>query len=142
MRVYELLHGKGADVVTVRPDTTVAAALLLLKERNLGAVVVSPDGAAVTGILSERDVVRRLADGVDFLDGPVADIMTTDVQTCDAHDSVESLMTTMTQLRIRHLPVVDDQGGLAGITSIGDVVKSTITQLEFERDQLEGYVSR
>ena len=96
----------------------------------------------MTGILSERDVVRRLADGVDFLDGPVADIMTADVQTCDAHDSVESLMTTMTQRRIRHLPVVDDQGSLAGIISIGDVVKSTITQLEFERDQLEGYVSR
>jgi len=142
MRVYELLHGKGADVVTVRPDTTVAAALLLLKERNLGAVVVSPDGVAVIGILSERDVVRRLADGVDFLDGPVAKIMTDEVLTCEPHDTVESLMTTMTQRRIRHLPVVDDEGSLAGIISIGDVVKSTITQLQFERDQLEGYVSR
>jgi len=142
MRVYELLHGKGADVVTVRPDTTVTEALLLLRDRNLGAVVVSPDGRAVTGILSERDVVRRLAEGVDFLDQPVADIMTVEVETCAAHDSVESLMSTMTERRIRHLPVVDEQGSLAGIISIGDVVKSTITQLEFERDQLEGYVSR
>lgn len=142
MRVSELLHGKGADVVTVRPDTTVAQALLLLKERNLGAVVVSPDGQTVAGILSERDVVRRLADGVDFLDASVVDIMTVEVLTCDARDSVESLMATMTQRRIRHLPVVDDHGRLAGIISIGDVVKSTITQLEFERDQLEGYVSR
>jgi len=142
MRVYELLHGKGADVVTVRPETTVAEALLLLKERNLGAVVVSPDGVAVDGILSERDVVRRLAGGVGFLERPVSEIMTVEVQTCEAHDSVESLMATMTRLRIRHLPVVDDHGSLAGIISIGDVVKSTITQLEFERDQLEGYVSR
>ena len=142
MRVYELLRGKGADVVTVHPDTTVADALLLLKERNLGAVVVSPDGSAVVGILSERDVVRRLAGGVGFLGRPVSEIMTVEVQTCEAHDSVESLMATMTKLRIRHLPVVDDHGSLAGIISIGDVVKSTITQLQFERDQLEGYVSR
>ena len=142
MRVYELLHGKGADVVTVRPETPVAEALLLLKERNLGAVVVSPDGVAVAGILSERDVVRRLAGGVGFLGRPVSEIMTVEVQTCEAHDSVESLMATMTKLRIRHLPVVDDHGSLAGIVSIGDVVKSTITQLQFERDQLEGYVTR
>ena len=142
MRVYELLHGKGAEVVTVRPDTTVAEALVLLKERNLGAVVVSPDGGAVIGILSERDVVRRLADGADFLQRPVSELMTVEVHTCEPHDSVESLMATMTQLRIRHLPVVDDHGSLAGIVSIGDVVKSTITQLQFERDQLEGYVTR
>ena len=95
----------------------------------------------MAGIVTERDIVRRLTDGTDFLDGPVSEVMTAEVLTCQAKDSVQSLMATMTERRIRHLPVVDDRGGLAGIVSIGDVVKSHITQLEFERDQLEGYVS-
>ncbi len=141
MRIYELLRGKGFHVITVRPNTPVTEALSLLKEYNLGAVVVSADGRQIAGILTERDIVRRLADGPDFLDSPVSDLMTSAVHTCRADDSVQSLMTTMTERRIRHLPVVDEKDGLAGIISIGDVVKSHITQLEFERDQLEGYVS-
>ena len=141
MRIYELLRSKGFDVITVRPSVPVTEVLGLLKEYNLGAVVISPDGREVAGIVTERDIVRRLSDGTDFLDGPVSEVMTAEVQTCQAKDSVQSLMATMTERRIRHLPVVDDRGGLAGIVSIGDVVKSHITQLEFERDQLEGYVS-
>ena len=86
-------------------------------------------------------MVRRLCDGPDFLNSPVSDVMTSEVLTCRPGESVQSLMSTMTEQRIRHLPVVDDHGGLAGIVSIGDVVKSHITQIEFERDQLEGYVS-
>lgn len=93
------------------------------------------------GIVSERDVVRRLATDVEVLTARVGDVMTQVVHSCRPHDSVESLMTTMTEHRIRHLPVVDDQGRLGGIVSIGDVVKSTITQLQFERDQLRDYVS-
>ena len=141
MRIYELLRNKGFDVITVRPSTAVTEVIRLLREYNLGAVVISVDGREVSGIVTERDVVRRLADSTDFLTGPVSEIMTADVHTCQAGDSVQSLMTTMTDRRIRHLPVVDDRGRLAGIVSIGDVVKSHITQLEFERDQLEGYVS-
>jgi CBS domain-containing protein len=141
MRIHELLRTKGFQVITVRPSATVLEVVELLKEYNLGAVVVSSDGRAVDGIVTERDVVRRLVDGTDFLTGPVSAIMTSDVRTCTAQDSVRSLMTTMTEQRIRHLPVVDDNGRLTGIVSIGDAVKSHITQIEFERDQLEGYVS-
>jgi CBS domain-containing protein len=141
MRIYELLRRKGFAVITVRPNTTVLEVIDLLKEYNLGSVVVSPDGRQVAGIVTERDIVRRLTDGTDFLEGPVSDIMITEVQTCTAKDSVQSLMEIMTEQRIRHLPVVDDRGALTGIVSIGDAVKSHITQLEFERDQLEGYVS-
>jgi CBS domain-containing protein len=135
MRIYELLRGKGFDVITVRPTTSVSEALALLKEYNLGAVVVSTDGKEISGIMTERDVVRRLVDGA------VSTVMTSEVLTCRPDESVQSLMNTMTEQRIRHLPVVDDFGRLAGLVSIGDVVKSHISQIEFERDQLEGYVS-
>ena len=141
MRIYELLRGKGFDVITVRPSTLVSEAISLLKKYNLGAVVVSNDGMQISGILTERDVVRQLVDGTDFLDSPVSAVMTSEVLTCRPAESVQSLMNTMTERRIRHLPVVDDSGKLAGLVSIGDVVKSHITQIEFERDQLEGYVS-
>ena len=141
MRIHQLLRTKGFHVITVRPSATVLDVVGLLEEYNLGAVVVSPDGRHVSGIVTERDIVRWLLKGTDFLDGPVSAIMTSDVQTCTAQDSVQSLMSTMTEQRIRHLPVVDDHGRLTGIVSIGDAVKSHITQIEFERDQLEGYVS-
>jgi CBS domain-containing protein len=141
VRIYELLRHKGFAVITARPTATALEVIDLLKEYNLGAVVLSPDGRQVAGIVTERDIVRKLAEGTEFLEGPVSEIMSADVQTCRAKDSVQSLMETMTERRIRHLPVVDDRGNLAGIVSIGDAVKSHITQIEFERDQLEGYVS-
>ena len=141
MRIHELLRTKGFHVITVRPSATVLEVVELLREYNLGAVVVSQDGREVSGIVTERDIVRRLLEGTDFLAGPVSAIMTSEVLTCTAQDSVRSLMTTMTEQRIRHLPVVDDHGRLTGIVSIGDAVKSHITEIEFERDQLEGYVS-
>jgi CBS domain-containing protein len=142
MRIHEILHSKGFDVITIAPEALVTDMLTLLKDNNLGAVVVSDDGRRIKGIVTERDVVRKLVDGPDFLDAPVSSIMSSDVLTCNPNDSVQSLMTTMTNRRIRHLPVVDEDGELAGIVSIGDVVKSHITQIEFERDQLEGYVRR
>jgi CBS domain-containing protein len=141
MRIHELLRTKGFHVITVRPSATVLEVVELLKEYNLGAVVVSPDGREVAGIVTERDIVRRLVEGTDFLTGPVSEIMTSEVHTCTAQDSVQSLMAVMTEQRIRHLPVVDDDGRMTGIVSIGDAVKSHITEIEFERDQLEGYVS-
>jgi CBS domain-containing protein len=141
VRIYELLRRKGFAVITARPSATVLEVIELLKEYNLGAVVLSPDGRQVAGIVTERDIVRKLTEGTEFLEGPVSEVMTADVQTCRAKDSVQSLMEIMTEQRIRHLPVVDDRGSLTGIVSIGDAVKSHITQIEFERDQLEGYVS-
>jgi CBS domain-containing protein len=141
MRISDILRAKGTQVVHLSPDASVRAAVALLREHNLGAVVVSPDGQRITGILSERDVIRRLADGADFLDEPVSAIMTADVLKTTPHDTVRTVMGQMTDRRIRHLPVVDDEGALLGIVSIGDLVKSQISELEFERDQLEGYVA-
>ncbi|HEY5821826.1 MAG TPA: CBS domain-containing protein [Propionibacteriaceae bacterium] len=141
MRIYELLRAKGGQVITVHPRTPVTDVLVTMKDYNLGSVVISTDGRQISGIVTERDVVRRLVDGPEFLTGPVSDIMTVEVYTCRPDESVGSLMATMTNRRIRHLPVVDDRGGLAGLVSIGDAVKSHITEIEFERDQLQGYVS-
>ena len=141
MRVSEILRHKGSDVIVISPSATVEDLIALLSRHNLGAVVVSDDGATVSGIVSERDVIHKLAEGMQVLSEPVSVIMSSTVQTCGEHDSVESLMGVMTERRVRHLPVVADDQQLRGIVSIGDVVKSTITQLEFERDQLQGYVT-
>lgn len=142
MRISEILRNKGRDVATIEPDAKVRGLLALLAEHNIGAVVVSSDGKAIVGIASERDVVRRLNErGADLLDAPVSDIMTVTVRTCEPGDNVEDLRATMTEHRIRHVPVVSD-GELAGIVSIGDVVKSAIAELETEREQLVDYISR
>jgi CBS domain-containing protein len=140
MRISDVLTSKPSQqVVTIGPEATVRELLGLLAEHNVGAVVVSGDGAAVEGIVSERDIVRRLHDDEAVLDGAVSAIMTSDVQTCDPHTSVDDLRVVMTERRIRHVPVVTD-GRLTGIISIGDVVKSSLDQLKFERDQLDSYV--
>lgn len=142
MRIREILRRKGDAVATVQPDATVRALLGTLAEHNIGAVVVSRDGSAIDGIVSERDVVRRLNEqGAGILDGPVAAIMTTTVRTCGLDDTVEDLRKMMTEHRFRHMPVVAD-GRLAGIVSIGDVVKSAIDELESEREALVGYIKR
>ena len=140
MRISDVLTSKpSAEVVTIGPDSTVRELLGLLAEHNVGAVVVSGDGEAVDGIVSERDIVRRLHDDESVLDGAVRAIMTSDVQTCDPHTSVDDLRVVMTEKRIRHVPVMTE-GRLTGIISIGDVVKSSLDQLKFERDQLDSYV--
>ena len=140
MRIKEVLASKPThDVVTVGPHATVRELLGLLAEHNIGALVVSGDGTTVDGIVSERDVVRRLHDDEQVLDAPVSTIMSGDVQTCEGHQTVDELMVLMTERRFRHVPVVKDDR-LAGIVSIGDVVKSRMSELEFERDQLDSYV--
>ncbi|MBA2697493.1 MAG: CBS domain-containing protein [Nocardioidaceae bacterium] len=139
MRISDVLKSKSADVVTLTPDTTVRDLIAVLAEHNIGAVIVSTDQATVAGIVSERDIVRRLSSETNVLDTAIGDIMTAQVQTAKPDDSVDDLMRIMTEHRIRHVPVVVD-GALRGIVSIGDVVKSRIGQLEFERDQLESYV--
>ena len=141
MLVADLIRRKGSSVASAPPDTTVAALLDLLAEHGIGAVVVSADGSTVTGIVSERDVVRALRrSGPALLDAPIADLMTADVVVTAPGDTVENLMRLMTERRIRHVPVVTARGELAGIISIGDVVKSRIEALEADRDQLIDYI--
>ncbi|HET7326420.1 MAG TPA: CBS domain-containing protein [Nocardioidaceae bacterium] len=140
MRIGEVLHVKGRTVVTIAPEASVRELVALLGQHNVGALVVSTDGATVAGIVSERDVVRELANGPQVLERPVRDIMTTDVHSCNPDAHVTELMHLMTEHRFRHVPVVVD-GALTGIISIGDVVKSRIGELEFERDQLSNYVA-
>jgi CBS domain-containing protein len=138
--IATVLRSKGEFVATVVPSATVQELLETLAEHRIGAVVVS-SGAGIAGIVSERDVVRRLRDdGAELLRRPVARIMTTHVVTCRRETSVEELMATMTERRIRHVPVVDDHGALVGIVSIGDLVKCRISELESERDDLVGYI--
>jgi CBS domain-containing protein len=140
MRINDVLKGKpDQTVVTIRPDALVRELLALLAEHNVGALIVSTDGTTVEGIVSERDVVRRLHADEAILDGVVSTIMTSTVETCTGTDLVDDLMQIMTDHRIRHVPVLTD-GRLTGIISIGDVVKHRIGQLEFERDQLDHYV--
>ncbi|REF01092.1 CBS domain-containing protein [Thermomonospora umbrina] len=140
MRIRDILHGKGNSVATVRPDSTVRELLGTLAELNIGAVVVSPDEAAIAGIVSERDVVRRLHErGAALLDAPVSEIMTAEVRTCGPEADVAELRKTMTEHRIRHVPVVGG-GRMVGLVSIGDVVKSAIDELETEREHLVGYL--
>ena len=141
MRIADVLSGKGAQVTTVTPHTAVSEVLRLLAEQNLGALPVL-DADRLVGIVSERDVVRRLHQrGADLLAVTVAEIMTSDVVTCDLHDGVGELAKIMTDRRVRHLPVIVD-GRLAGIVSIGDLVKARIDMLEQEREQLESYIAQ
>ena len=142
MRISDVVKSKGSQVITVRPDDTVAHLLKVLADHRIGAVVVSGDGAAVEGIVSERDVVRHLhSTGTSVVDGPVHAIMTREVVTCEPSLSVEELEASMTEHRIRHVPVVVD-GSLTAIVSIGDIVKHHMDQLRHERDQLVGYIQQ
>jgi CBS domain-containing protein len=143
MNVDGILRSKGARVVTIRPDASVADLVAGLRDAGIGAMVVSTDGRAVDGIVSERDVVRALAQhGGRVVDRPVSDLMTRNVVTCSPGDSVKQLMTEMTRRRIRHLPVVAN-GTLVGIVSIGDVVKNRLEEMETETNVLrEAYIGR
>lgn len=139
MKIEDVIRRKGTDVVTIAPSATVAELLDLLAKFNIGAVVVT-DAQAVVGIVSERDIVRRLASsGVAALNEPVSAIMTREVKTCTPSDAIEDTAHTMTYARIRHLPVISD-GQLVAIVSIGDVVKHRIDQLTDERNHLLGYL--
>ena len=142
MRVSDVLTSKGSETVfTIGPDATMAELLDALAEHNVGALVVSDDGNTLLGIVSERDVVRKIRRFDQPNEVTVQEIMTTDVRVCAPDDSFGTLMSIMTEHRIRHVPVLDD-GSLVGVLSIGDAVKQRMDQLEFERDQLNNYVSR
>ena len=141
LQISTILERKGNDVVTIRPDAMLLAAAEALSSNNIGALVVSSDGRTVEGVISERDLVRDLARrGTGAVKRTVADLMSTDVTTCTPDATVDDLMSTMTEHRIRHVPILVD-GALAGIISIGDVVKMRLDELEVERQTLEEYVT-
>jgi CBS domain-containing protein len=141
MNVSNLLATKGRDVATITRERTVVDALAQLRERNIGAIVVTGEAAPLEGIISERDIVRALAArGADALALTVKDLMSVDMVTCDESTSVNTLMGLMTSRHIRHVPVVHE-GQLVGLVSIGDVVKARFDELEHEKQDLLDYVS-
>ena len=141
MLVKSILADKGSAVATVAPTDTIASVASLLAEKRYGAVVVADGEKHVAGILSERDIVRGVAEkGAAALDGPVSSLMTTNVFTCSPEDTVDTLMEMMTARRIRHLPVVENEA-LVGIISIGDVVKRKIEEAEKEAESLREYIA-
>ena len=142
MKISDIVRAKGDRVVTIGSDRTVRELLALLDEHRIGAVVVSDGEQTVDGIVSERDIVRHLhSGGPEILSGPVSAIMTSEVYTCTLHEHLDDIETTMTERRIRHVPIVED-GTLKAIVSIGDVVKQRINDLRSERDQLASYINQ
>jgi CBS domain-containing protein len=140
MKISDILRYKGSVVVTIEPDADVRVVLSQLAVHNVGALVVSQDDTVI-GIVSERDIVRKLNEmGNAVLGAKVADIMTASVVSCASEDSLDQVASSMTELRIRHMPVIDD-GRLVGIVTIGDVVLSRTRQLEQDRAQLEQYIT-
>jgi CBS domain-containing protein len=141
MLIAQILAGKGRDVVSTRPDATVAEVASLLKAKRIGAVVVTDAEGTLCGIISERDLARGLADhGADLLQMRVGELMTTAVTTCAPDDGIDKLMQKMTEGRFRHLPVIED-GRMIGIISIGDVVKHRLQELEAETNLLHDYIA-
>lgn len=148
MKIAQILATKGSDVVIVSPDDRIVTVLALLAEHGIGAVVVSADGRTIDGIVSERDIVRAMAADPDAVTTggvrprSVASLMTAAVVTVEMDTDLDEAMETMTSSRFRHLPVVDDDGHIAGLVSIGDVVKAKLSALEDEKSALLDYVNR
>ncbi|MBP0615006.1 CBS domain-containing protein [Jiella mangrovi] len=141
MNVGHILKAKGSDVFTLRPDVSLAEVVRLLAERRIGAIVLLDEDGRVAGIVSERDVVRVLAkSGAEILDKPIGEAMTAKVQTCTSSTPIEDVLGVMTRGRFRHLPVYEDDR-LAGIISIGDVVKAKIEEAEREAEQMREYIA-
>jgi CBS domain-containing protein len=140
MHVSAIIGEKGSAVFSVGPDESVGAAIAVLSDKRIGAVLVTRDDQ-VLGIFSERDVINALARaGAGIMSQPVKDFMSTDVVTCRRGDSIDHMMGLMTDRRIRHLPVIED-GKVVGMISIGDVVKFRIAEAEAESDALKSYIA-
>jgi len=136
MKVDTILKEKGGRVVTVRPDTSIDTVIRRMKLDRIGAVVVSPEGETIAGILSERDILYGLVEhGIALLGLKASDVMTHEVLTCSREDSVQSIMRRMTNSRVRHLPVTEN-GRLCGMISIGDAVKHRLGEIELEANVL------
>lgn len=141
MTVKAILDEKGRDVVTVSRETTLAGAAEILSSRRIGALVVTDKSDAILGILSERDIVRAVADGGgQALERPVSALMTSKVVRCSEQTTMGELMEMMTDGRFRHVPVEKD-GRLAGIVSIGDVVRRRIEEAEREAAEMKAYIA-
>ena len=141
MTVSIILAGKGREVVTIEPNASLRAAVSLLAEKRIGALLILGADRRVVGILSERDIVRALAErGAPALDEPVSGAMTRKVSTCNESETIASIMERMTAGKFRHVPVVD-QGRLIGIVSIGDVVKARIEEVEHEAEDMRTYIA-
>lgn len=141
MKIARILDDKGTFVATVSPEDSVLTLCQTLNQYKIGAAVVSADGSTVDGIASERDVIRSLAEsGPEVLDQPVSSLMTEVVACAELDNNTDDLMLTMTERRIRHVPVLQDDS-LAGIVSIGDVVRVTVAQLQDEKATLLGYIT-
>jgi CBS domain-containing protein len=141
MTVRRILAAKGREVVTISPESKISQAVRLLCERRIGALLVTDDSGAVTGIMSERDIVRIIgARGPSALDEPVTACMTRNVVTTVESATIQSVMSEMTDGRFRHLPVLE-HGKLVGIVSIGDVVKHRLAEMEDEQQALREYIA-
>jgi CBS domain-containing protein len=143
MKVSVILQKKGShEVATIAPDTSASDAVRELSRRRIGALVVTSSGGAIAGIVSERDIVRRLGEeGPGALGRPVSEIMTTTVQTCGPDDTAFDLLGRMTEGRFRHMPVTAPDGRMAGILSIGDVVKARLEEIEAENAAMADMLS-
>jgi len=140
MTVKAILSVKGTEVFTIEPTANLAGAAKVLAERKIGALVVTGPDRRVVGIVSERDIVQELAaHGAKSFDLPLTEIMTRNVMTCSVSDTISSVMGRMTEGKFRHLPVVE-QGRLAGLVSIGDVVKHRLKEMENEQSALRDYI--
>ena len=140
MTVQAILSHKGSDVLTIEPTAELAAAVKILAERRIGALVVTGADRRVVGIISERDVVRTFGQrGTEAFSVPVSDVMTRRVVTCSSRETVAEIMERMTAGKFRHVPVVE-QDRLAGIISIGDVVKYRLHEMEHESEVLHDYI--
>jgi CBS domain-containing protein len=141
MLVSQIIRSKPqGGVITISPEATLSDAVQLLAEKRIGAVVASPDGEQVAGILSERDIVREIARrGPDCLNDTVSSAMTRNVFGCNPTDKTDLVLQTMTSKRFRHIPVMED-GKMLGLISIGDVVAAKLSELELEKDALTGMI--
>lgn len=140
MNVKAILAAKGGDIISIEPTATLAAAAQLLSAHRIGAIVIRGAGGRLAGILSERDIVRAVAEsGAEALKTPVGQAMTRKVSTCGENDSIADIMERMTSGKFRHLPVLRD-GELIGVVSIGDVVKQRVGEIEADADAMRDYI--
>ena len=142
MYVKNILSRKGNDVVSISPNCTLLETARVLRENKIGAILACETDGKMCGVISERDIVIAIArSGGSVLDNKVSSVMTTGVYTCKAEDTIKQVMEVMTSRRIRHLPVVDDEGSILGMISIGDVVKERISETEAEAEALKAYIA-
>lgn len=142
MYVENILKRKGHDVISISPDCTMLETAKVLRENKIGAILVCEEGGKMCGVISERDIVIAIArSGGEILDRKVCDYMTTGVYTCKPADSIKNVMEIMSGRRIRHLPVVGEEGKIVGMVSIGDVVKERINETEAEAEALKAYIA-